>query len=381
MIEALRPSTLGEILDRTAHLYRARFLVFFGIAAIPAGVVLACAAGVFLSFAWMGSGGAKAGDEVVGVVAILFFAACGLVLLPLCVAATGLGAGALNHAAAAMFLNEKTTIRGAYAAAWKRGWQYLWLYVLQSLILAVAPLLIGFVSVFIVARFQVWSQKSGIDASAVIAALVLVILAALAAYAVWMLLMLCLAFPSCVVENAGAWTAVKRAISLSKGTRGRLFVLYLLGAVLGWILSMLITVPVIVAASLIPGLKTPQHSQTLGMFFLFTIYGASFAVQALTKPVYAIALLLFYYDQRIPKEGFDIEWMMRQAGMVQAPAPAPEAAPWMPALPGKHPVPELSEPLLSVSPSLSSLEPGMQASAAQLAPDTEALPQVSRDLA
>jgi hypothetical protein len=28
MIEALRPSTLGEILDRTANLYRARFLVF-----------------------------------------------------------------------------------------------------------------------------------------------------------------------------------------------------------------------------------------------------------------------------------------------------------------------------------------------------------------
>jgi hypothetical protein len=32
-------------------------------------------------------------------------------------------------------------------------------------------------------------------------------------------------------------------------------------------------------------------------------------------PVYAIALVLFYYDQRVRQEGFDIEMLMRQAGM------------------------------------------------------------------
>jgi hypothetical protein len=31
--------------------------------------------------------------------------------------------------------------------------------------------------------------------------------------------------------------------------------------------------------------------------------------------VYAIALVLFYYDQRVRQEGFDIEMLMRQAGM------------------------------------------------------------------
>jgi hypothetical protein len=33
------------------------------------------------------------------------------------------------------------------------------------------------------------------------------------------------------------------------------------------------------------------------------------------RPVYGIALVLFYYDQRIRKEGYDIEWMMEQAGL------------------------------------------------------------------
>jgi hypothetical protein len=63
---------------------------------------------------------------------------------------------------------------------------------------------------------------------------------------------------------------------------------------------------------------------------LFIIYGASFAVQALTKPVYGIALMLFYFDQRIRLEGFDIEWMMQRAGLVVPAAPAAEPAPWMP---------------------------------------------------
>jgi hypothetical protein len=39
-------------------------------------------------------------------------------------------------------------------------------------------------------------------------------------------------------------------------------------------------------------------------------------VQALIKPIYGIALMLFYYDQRIRLEGYDIEWMMQQAGLV-----------------------------------------------------------------
>ena len=36
----LRPMTLGEILDRTAQLYRTNFLLFAGIFAVYAGVVL-----------------------------------------------------------------------------------------------------------------------------------------------------------------------------------------------------------------------------------------------------------------------------------------------------------------------------------------------------
>ena len=44
MSETLRPSTLGEILDRTAQLYRRNFWLFAGIGALPIGTMFAIVA-------------------------------------------------------------------------------------------------------------------------------------------------------------------------------------------------------------------------------------------------------------------------------------------------------------------------------------------------
>ena len=43
-------------------------------------------------------------------------------------------------------------------------------------------------------------------------------------------------------------------------------------------------------------------------------------------PIGAAGVTLFYFDQRVRKEGFDIEWMMQSAGLGAAP-PAPEPQP------------------------------------------------------
>jgi len=51
-----------------------------------------------------------------------------------------------------------------------------------------------------------------------------------------------------------------------------------------------------------------------------------FFTNSFIGPMYATGLTLFYYDQRVRKEGFDIEWMMEAAGM-NAPVPVPEAPP------------------------------------------------------
>ena len=336
MIEAPRPSTLGEILDRTAHIYRTRFLLFLGIAILPVGVVLACAVALFLFFVWIGYVGEKGDPTLVGVLVILCLVIGALVLLPLSVAALGLGGGAINHAALAVFQNENITIRQAYKAARKRGWQYIWLLSLEGLILFVAPSVVVTILTVIFAVSEGMTGKSAYEAGAGAGGVMLLFVAAMAIYALCMLLMVCLSFPVCVAENVNAWTAVKRSFSLSKGTRGRIFVLYILGMILRWGLGLVLILPVILVINLVPGIDTPQHARILGTVMVLILYGGSFLLRAFTRPVYAIAQLLFYYDQRIRKEGFDIEWMMHQAGMVAAPAPAPEAVQWLPALPPKH---------------------------------------------
>jgi hypothetical protein len=32
-------------------------------------------------------------------------------------------------------------------------------------------------------------------------------------------------------------------------------------------------------------------------------------------PIWAAGITLFYYDQRVRKEGYDIEWMLQAAGL------------------------------------------------------------------
>ena len=48
----------------------------------------------------------------------------------------------------------------------------------------------------------------------------------------------------------------------------------------------------------------------------------AFCTNTFVGPIYATGFTLFYYDQRVRKEGYDIEWMMRAAGMTETAPPA-----------------------------------------------------------
>jgi hypothetical protein len=266
---------------------------------------------------------------MVGMLSILFLILGGLILLPLCAGAAGLGSGALSHAAAAVFENQAITIRGAYRAAWKRGWRYIWLLVLEGLIIVAAPAVLWIALIVVFAIAQGARGSSAAQTGVLVTGVMVLFLAAMGMYALWMLLALCLSFPACVVENAGAWTAVKRAVVLSQGTRGRILVLYILGMLLRWGCSLVLAIPAILIVTLVPGLDAPQHAQVIGSVMAVVIYGGSYLVRGITKPIYSIAQMGFYYDQRIRKEGFDIELLMRRAGMAPIPAAVAEAVPWM----------------------------------------------------
>jgi hypothetical protein len=322
MNEPLHPLTLAEILDRTAQIYRTRFLVFFGIGTIPAGTVFVCAAGVFAFMTWMGSR-TKHGAAISDIVVWVFLIGLLLLVVPLCLGASALGEAAMSDAAARSFLGENITIRSAYQATLKRAWRYIGLYTLQGLAIFGAPSIVFLIAMFGMIAGKVRGVSSN-DNSPLFGGLLFLLMLVLATGAVLILLQLCLAFPASVVEQVPAWSALKRGLSLSHGTRARIFLLYLLGVVLNQILAWCLMFPVLIAIAFIPALQGQAHAQTVGMIALLATYGSYFAVKAFIKPLFGIALTLFYFDQRIRKEGFDIEWMMQQAGML-VPPPAPES--------------------------------------------------------
>ncbi|HVZ82037.1 MAG TPA: hypothetical protein VG893_00060 [Terracidiphilus sp.] len=340
MPEPLHPLTLGEILDRTAQMYRARFLVYLGIGVVPAGTLLVLAGASFLLMGWMGittANPASAGAQTA--IAFALLGGLGLVSLPLYIGSTSLGWAALCDAGSRAFLGEAITIRGSFKNVWRRGWSYVGLLLLMGLIIAVAPGVVIFAVTMVTAAVAALARQSAAGGAAAFLTglLIFALILGVFVYAVWMLLKLALALPACVVEGIGPWQAIKRANSLSKGTRGRIILLFLLGWAANTLLLIAFMVPVVIVIALIPGSGNAAHAERLGQIFVLVWYGLSFGVQAFTYPIYGIGLTLFYFDQRIRKEGFDIEWMMRGAGMVPPPAPPPEveAVPWLPPVPAR----------------------------------------------
>jgi len=222
----------------------------------------------------------------------------------------------MNQAASRAFLGESVTIRGSYEAVWHCGWRSIGLSLVEFIAIWVLPFAAWFVLLLFSAGLAAVAQSAGVGGGGLFALAAVLVVIGLVAYAFWIAIRISLAFPAFIVERSGVWDALRRSSLLTTGTRGRILVLYLLGAALNWILSIAITLPLTIVMAMLPGASSPQHAQATAVASLCVVYGAAFAVQALTRPVYGIALMLFYYDQRIRQEGFDIEWMMMKAGLV-----------------------------------------------------------------
>lgn len=328
MDEALQPSTLSEILDRTAQIYRRRFLVFLGIGAMPTVVLVLFGGGVGVLLYWLASGADSKTpvDGTAQAIGIVILVVLGLTVLGLFLGLTALESAAMNHAASRAFLGQTFNIRDSYKAAWKKGWRALGLYAAQTAAVWVLPVGTWGVMVALTAGLAAVAGSAG----GFLVFVQLLLMLGLVAYGVWMSAMLSLGFPVCGVEGMGVAAGIRRSARLTKGTRWRIVVMYLLCYALNWILSMGLMIPLLILMALIPVMHGPAHSDAAGTFSVFVIYGSAFFVQVLTRPVYGIALVNFYFDQRIRLEAFDIEWMMARAGLVVPTdaQPAAEARPW-----------------------------------------------------
>ena len=114
--------------------------------------------------------------------------------------------------------------------------------------------------------------------------------------------------------------SIRRSVRLGEGGRWRICG--------GFLVPML--PPILVASGLAGLLEVLKRSSALLAGSPFVVAGVNGVVElivALFTPDSAIVLTLLDDDQRIRREGFDVERMMQTAGL-DAAAPPPPASPW-----------------------------------------------------
>ncbi len=310
----LRPLTLGEILDRTAQLYRTNFLLFAGIAAPYAAVALIInLASVILLDVYKSS---KFASPVGWQMQLLTWSA----LLVMMIVSNVAGA-ANNRAVAWVHLGEPASIAQAYRSILPNFGRYLGLGTLK-LLLAWSPLLV--VYGLFQASYIHFVNKGVLPSPGQVPApgtppnpelliftavtlVVFVVIWPVGIYGFWMAIRYALALPASVVEDLTLRASMRRSVDLTKGGRGRIFVLWLLVIVVE-LMALALTQTFFVA-------YTMRHHYHIPVGLRIVQQFVAFFTNTFVGPILAIGTTLFYYDQRVRKEGFDIEWMMSAAGL------------------------------------------------------------------
>ncbi len=266
----LRPLTLGELLDRAFQLYRSRFGIFVGIAAVaylPVFVLQTLT--LWLPKAISPGVGTATGLATLGFTAVMGFLL--LVVLRL------LGVAAANSATiivvSAAYLEQPITVGEAYRRV-------------SSMMLRVFFIMIG--------------MGIGIGIGTVLLIVPGVIL----------FLMWALAIPVTVLEDTGFGESLSRSRELTAGHRGRVFAIYLLYFALILALEVGLAAPLGVFVALKGGQAAVAMTPIIGVLNAIL----TFMIESLVTPILSISLSMMYYDERVRKEAFDIHLMMSALG-------------------------------------------------------------------
>ena len=295
----LRPLSTGEILDRTFFLYRSRFWMFVGIASLAAAfsVLTSVAQTTTLHYSKLGSiAGAGIGGVMTMVSAVLY-----LLAYTFTQAAT-------TSALSAIYLGDSTSLKVALKAVrghWFRYcliglwqiWSGMWIFMLL-IIPVVALTSLGVKNL----GWLIW----------------LLVVTAIGSVVYGMIAYLrnSLAIPASVMEALPVRDAMRRSKTLVAGRKGRILLMFLLLYAL-YIVAAMFQVPL---AMLLTQSKAGVYVAVRTISLVVAFVG-----NALVAPVGAIALCLFYFDERVRKEGFDIEFLMGPApAMPIEPATAAE---------------------------------------------------------
>jgi hypothetical protein len=315
----LRPLSLGELLDRTFTLYRNHFWVFVGIMAIPASF------GIPVSYLYLAFQGdtffagrpslAPAPGLILGYIASFFALAILLMLVH------SIALAAVTHAVSEAYLGRRSTVRGSYRSIQGKFWRLIGVIVNVAVrlfgILALVFAVIAAVGALLIGGFAASRGQAVVAAATVLLVLLLYILG-LAAF-VYLALRYAVSIPALMIENLGVLATVRRSVQLTRGRRGQIFIAFLLAAIIGYVGFIVFQAPFTIATLI--ALFRNHHLPTW-LALLASISGA--VGGTVTGSISMIVLVLCYYDTRIRKEAFDLQFMMAS---LDRPSPAAGTVP------------------------------------------------------
>ncbi len=361
----LRPLSTGEILDRTFALYRQRFWLYVGLSAVTASVT------TLLTFAQISLGvvGRKAPSAADPAAMMkLGFTTMVVAFLGLAVhvLAYSITQAATVSAVEANYLGYETSIGAALKTVRGKWYRYVLVALWQGWSFAWPLLAIVFPAAIIAGLLS--TLGGGTTAPALVAVFVLLLM--VPGFVVGFILYLrnSLGIVSCVSEKLGVRAAMRRSKFLVADYKTRAFLLYLILFVLSAVAG--------VAQTFFNFFMISSHGTARVAFEISTLL-VTFVTGSLVQPVGAIAFVLFYIDQRVRKEGFDVEMLLSK--VTGAPLAVREMeSPFGGALPGSEESPfgsvhadfPRSVPLVGQSPFSSGPLPGSFAPPARAAGDS-----------
>ena len=278
----LRPLSLGEVLDRTFSLYRRHFLLFTGIAAIPHLLTLALGLlqVLYLQHPVVIGQGQKARTVMASAHGAAASIIVGLVTLVVILIVYLLSQGGTVVAVSELYLGRQTSIGASLRRAWGDIVSLFGVIALNGLATFAGLLLLVIPGFYFACR-----------------------------------LLVCV--PAALIEGRGPQESLSRSWNLTRGYAGRAFIVYGLYFVLVFGIGALIGGPISFA------INSFRNDPSMLRVWMSVQQIASVLMTTVLTPLLLIGTSLFYFDLRVRKEAFDLQFMMDPTSERIAPGGGP----------------------------------------------------------
>jgi hypothetical protein len=292
----LHPMGIGELLDRSFRMMREYFWLFFLIILIPQGIWFLVGKGIQPLLGGMeGREAPMAFGMGFGISAILAFVV--FIILQFW------AQGALIHAVSETYLGHTTSVGKSYGALRRLLGRLLGTLILLVILLMLVPALLGIFALFFVGLL------SAMGAGRVAVGILIFFVVVVAVWAFFRLFLNWLLVDKVVVLEGIGWIkALKRSTELMKGrtepgfwksNKMKAGLILLLGVLIGIGIELIFQAPGMIFGFILTGNLVVQTVTEI-----LSIVG-----KTLTTTFTATAMILYYYDIRLRKEGFDLKMM------------------------------------------------------------------------